>query len=471
MLGNRSIGLRTLSLAGLLLLVSMSFWGWLFFWQNELFYDRDSLQRYLLYNEFLLVGILFGAGSGGVKTRGPYRGFIEAVRRSSRELMGGLFGVLVVLFALQDTAVSRSFLLSYLPLLGLVLVSSNYLVPRWLARWSFSGERQERVALAGTLEQAERIKPWLDRKSLLGLRTVGVVCPQSSFVAAGRGLPMSFPVLGSLEGIREILAQSSITQLIVMDLSLGRDRLSQLAQLCESASVRMLAVHDLDAYFTHTTTTFEDDGVRFIGVRDEPLESPMNRFMKRILDFAVAIPVMLFVFPITTALVWALHRRQSPGPIFFKQARSGMMGRSFMIYKYRTMHTHHNTEARQASRNDPRAFPAGRWLRKLSIDEIPQFINVLLGEMSIVGPRPHLREHEDMWAREMRRYVIRRFIRPGITGWAQVEGFRGEVRSQLDIQKRVEADIHYLENWSFSLDLAIVARTLAHCVIPPKTAY
>jgi putative colanic acid biosynthesis UDP-glucose lipid carrier transferase len=147
------------------------------------------------------------------------------------------------------------------------------------------------------------------------------------------------------------------------------------------------------------------------------------------------------------------------------------MGEKFMMLKYRTMHVNNGNEAQQASKNDSRIFPAGRWLRKLSIDELPQFVNVLLGDMSVVGPRPHLREHEEMWIRIMNKYVVRRFIRPGITGYAQIKGFRGEVRSDTDVQKRVETDIYYLENWSCSLDVAIILKTIQHCVVPPATAY
>src|SRR5262249_36809889 len=153
-------------------------------------------------------------------------------------------------------------------------------------------------------------------------------------------------------------------------------------------------------------------------LREEPLESPVNRAVKRLMDWAVALPVIVFILPPVTILVWLAQRIQSPGPIFFQQLRVGMMGRPFKMYKYRTMHTNNSDEARQASKEDARIFPVGRWLRKLSIDELPQFINVLLGDMSVVGPRPHLEKHEDVWARVMQRYVIRRFIRPGMTGWA-----------------------------------------------------
>jgi len=466
MVSHRSIGIRTLALFWQLVLVTLSYWGWMCVWQSALFSQREILPRYLLYNEFLLIGLLFGSGNRR-ETTGLEHNWVLAIRKSLRQAFLGLFCVFVVVFALQDaTEGLRSFFFSYFPWLGLTLLFSNYLLPRVLGKWAFSGDREERVALAGTVQQAEQIKPWLEKKSLLGLRTVGLVCPQPS----GSGVS-PFPVLGSVDNMGEILRDWSITQVIVLDLSIGSTWVRQVTQLCEGAAVRLLALHDPNDYFNHTTTTFEDDGVRFIGLRDEPLESPLNRFIKRLMDLAVALPVVVFVLPVATILVWFLHRLQSPGPVFFKQERTGMMGRRFQMIKYRTMHLNHHTEAKQASPHDPRVFAAGKWLRRLSIDELPQFLNVLRGDMSVVGPRPHLPEHDEMFAQVMKRYPIRRFLLPGITGWAQVNGFRGEIHTEDDIQQRVEADIYYLERWSFSMDCLIILKTIKQCVFPPRSAY
>jgi putative colanic acid biosynthesis UDP-glucose lipid carrier transferase len=449
-----------------LALVSGSFWGWLFIWRPELFGEAGNLQRYLLYNEFLLVGIIF-AGIGKKPEPGhTAQEFVLANRNSLRQAVAGMFAVFVVNFALADVVASRSFFFSYMPWLYLTLLFANYLLPRTLANWAFSGDRIERVALAGTPEQARRLKPWLERKSLIGLKTVGMVC-------SGNGAPLDppFPLLGALEETGEILKRRSITQLIVLDVSVGSQCLRRLTQLCEDAAVRLLVVHDLDSYFSHTTRMIEDDGVRFVALREEPLENPLNRFFKRMLDLAVALPVVVFVLPLATALVWLAQRVQSPGPILLAQVRTGMMGRPFRMFKYRTMHVNHEDEARQASKHDRRIFPAGSWLRRLSVDELPQFLNVLMGDMSVVGPRPHLPKHDEQFTRVMRRYVIRKFIRPGVTGWAQVNGYRGEIHSEADIEGRVEADIHYLESWSFSLDCLIILKTVKHCVFPPRTAY
>lgn len=462
MVSQRSVGIRALALWWQLVLVTVSFWGWLFIWQNELFAQRAILERYLLYNEFLLVGILFGSGVKG----GHRHDWVVANQRSFRQAMLGLFCVFLVVFALRDTVVSRSFFFSYVVWLFFTLLYCNYFLPRTLARWAFSGYREERVALAGTVEQAARLRPWLERKGLVGLRTIGLICPPTQTLAMA-----PFPVLGTMDNVGEILREKAISQLIVMNLASGGDWLRRITQLCEGAAVRLLVLHDLDDYFDHPTTTFEDDGVRFICLREEPLESPLNRFLKRLLDLAVAVPVVILILPFSTLLVWLVHRLQSPGPVFFKQIRTGIMGQPFTIYKYRTMHLNHCNEAKQASADDPRIFPAGRWLRRLSIDELPQFINVLQGDMSVVGPRPHLPKHEEMFIRVMGKYLIRKFIRPGITGWAQVNGFRGEIHIERDIQRRVEADIHYLENWAFSLDCLIILKTIKHCLFPPRSAY
>jgi putative colanic acid biosynthesis UDP-glucose lipid carrier transferase len=274
-----------------------------------------------------------------------------------------------------------------------------------------------------------------------------------------------------LDKAAEILQEKSITQLILLDFRAGVEQVQRLTQVCENTAVRLLVLHDLKSYFNHATTVLEDDGVRFIGLREEPLENPLNRLVKRALDLTVATPVVVLLLPVVTVLVWLIQRVQSPGPLFFKQVRTGIKGRPFTMFKYRTMHLNHNCESKQATKDDPRIFPAGRWLRRLSVDELPQFINVLLGNMSVVGPRPHLPKHEEMFTNTMRKYLIRRFISPGITGWAQVNGFRGEIHTEADIQQRVEADIHYLESWCFSLDCLIILKTIKHCIRPPRSAY
>ena len=174
---------------------------------------------------------------------------------------------------------------------------------------------------------------------------------------------------------------------------------------------------------------------------------------------------------VATLLVWLLHRFQAPGPLVFRQTRSGLHNEEFIIYKYRTMYVDNSEPHVQATEGDPRVFPAGRWLRRLSIDELPQFINVLRGEMSIVGPRPHMLEHDRKFGESDPRYRVRHLIKPGITGLAQVRGLRGQTLEDSDVTARTSADLQYLENWSLGLDITIIARTAFHVLRAPRSAF
>jgi putative colanic acid biosynthesis UDP-glucose lipid carrier transferase len=180
---------------------------------------------------------------------------------------------------------------------------------------------------------------------------------------------------------------------------------------------------------------------------------------------------MMVVFPVLAIIVFIAQRWQSPGPLFHVQSRAGMQNRQFKIYKFRTMRPDHDQESQQARDGDERVYPLGKWFRKLSIDEVPQFWNVLLGDMSIVGPRPHLIEHNHQFSRFMENYHVRTFVKPGITGLAQVRGYRGEARNASDIENRITCDIEYLENWNLSLECDIILRTLAQILFPPRSAY
>ncbi len=235
--------------------------------------------------------------------------------------------------------------------------------------------------------------------------------------------------------------------------------------------MRLIILSDLEETLRHPVVHFEDGGFRFMALREEPLENPLNRFVKRAIDIVVSAFVLIVVFPVVTIIIWITQRLQSPGPLFHKQVRAGIQNRRFTIYKFRTMRPDDDRIAHQASDRDDRIYPIGRFFRKFSIDEIPQFWNVLRGEMSIVGPRPHLLEHNAEFAKLMAGYHVRAFVKPGITGLAQVRGFRGEARDNSDIQNRVASDLEYLENWNLSLEIGIILRTVAQLFLPPQTAY
>jgi len=208
-----------------------------------------------------------------------------------------------------------------------------------------------------------------------------------------------------------------------------------------------------------------------LSLRKEPLRGLFNRILKRAFDIAFSMGMILLVFPWLLPLVALLIRMDSRGPIFFRQLRSGKHNRQFWVYKFRTMHPNDEADLLQASKQDNRVTRIGKFLRCTSMDELPQFFNVLLGNMSVVGPRPHMLKHTDEYAQSIDKFLVRHFITPGITGHAQVNGFRGGTKDPELMKKRIEYDTWYLENWSMMLDLKIIMQTVWNIFQKEESAY
>ena len=202
---------------------------------------------------------------------------------------------------------------------------------------------------------------------------------------------------------------------------------------------------------------------------EAPLYLLQNRCLKRAFDLVFASGVCLCLLPIIPILA-IIIKIQSPGPLFFRQERTGIGGKTFRIFKFRSMHVNKDADTLQATEHDPRKFAFGDFMRRTNIDELPQFFNVLLGDMSIVGPRPHMLKHTEMYSAIIDKYMVRHLAKPGITGWAQVNGFRGETKEVWMMEERVKRDIWYVENWSIWLDLRIIYLTVKNMVLRKDTA-
>ena len=212
------------------------------------------------------------------------------------------------------------------------------------------------------------------------------------------------------------------------------------------------------------------NSVPVLTTRRAPLGVLTNSYAKRIFDIIFSLLVICTVFPFIFPVIALAIRLDSEGPILFKQLRPGKKNKLFECYKFRTMCPNTNTEM-QASKNDMRVTRVGKFLRKTSLDELPQFFNVLFGNMSVVGPRPNLVSHMEEYSKIISDYKIRHFITPGITGYAQVNGLRGEIREPSMMARRIQYDVNYLENWSLILDMKIIALTVWNMVKGDKNAY
>ncbi|MEP2936585.1 MAG: undecaprenyl-phosphate glucose phosphotransferase [Gilvibacter sp.] len=208
-----------------------------------------------------------------------------------------------------------------------------------------------------------------------------------------------------------------------------------------------------------------------ISLRRIPLQDPFNKFIKRAFDILLSIFIIIGVLSWLTPLLGIIIKLESKGPVFFKQKRNGLDYQEFFCYKFRSMRPNPTAHLHQVKRGDERITGVGKIIRKTSIDELPQFINVLKGDMSVVGPRPHMVSHTHMYAERIDKFMVRHFIKPGITGLAQVTGYRGEVETDDDIINRVKFDIFYLENWSLLLDLKIMFQTVYNAIKGDEKAY
>lgn len=213
------------------------------------------------------------------------------------------------------------------------------------------------------------------------------------------------------------------------------------------------------------------DTIPILSLRKVPLKDNINKFFKRLFDIIISLVVIILILSWLTPILALLIKSQSRGPVFFRQIRNGINYKEFYCYKFRSMVVNNDADKTQATRHDVRVTPLGKLLRKSSLDEMPQFINVLFGEMSVVGPRPHMTKENNKYNSTVQKYMLRHVIKPGITGYAQVNGFRGEVENESDIINRVKCDIYYLENWSLLLDVKIMFKTIINSIVGEDKAY
>lgn len=288
---------------------------------------------------------------------------------------------------------------------------------------------------------------------------------------ADESAPEGLTWLGPVTQVTTWLKQHQVQQLYCCLPNEKSDVMIQVMDTCEKHCVHFFILPNIGAYLKRQMTLEMLGSYPVLSVREDPLMSLTNRFVKRVFDIVVSslvmIPFWLLVYPVVALLTKILQ----PGPVFFRQKRSGLNGKDFMCYKFRSMRVNADADRLQATADDPRKTKFGDFLRRSSIDELPQFINVLRGDMSIVGPRPHMLSHTEAYSALIDKYMVRHWVRPGITGWAQVSGARGETRELWQMEKRVEYDIWYIEHWSLGLDIRIIFMTIWNAIVGDKQAY
>ncbi len=428
--------------------------------------QRTNILEYLL-------GVVIAAfwahqGLPGVAHRLGNMGLIESIRHARHQLIRFIAVLFTLAFVMKDSEVSRKFLIGYIVLMALVLPFANIYFPKIIVRLFFR-KMLMRTVLVAKPGEAMKLHDMMVAREHLGIKMLGWVGDDEPGVASPE-----LPKLGALNQLRRVLLEHNVSQVVISQHGFPPEEGRAIAQCAEEAACRVRFFAHVQMYFPDQPVSIEHEGqFTFVTLTNEPLENPVNRSLKRILDIIVSLPVVLFVLPPLTLLVALMQRLQSSGPVIHRQYRSGLNRKKFLIYKYRTMHVADSAQSltKQAQKNDSRIYPFGRFLRRTSLDEFPQFLNVLIGDMSVSGPRPHLLEHDQQFAKIVNSYYARHFVKPGITGLAQCRGFRGEISEPSLLHKRIGYDMIYIRRWTLLMDLQILFQTVRQVVFPPRSAY
>jgi Undecaprenyl-phosphate glucose phosphotransferase len=297
------------------------------------------------------------------------------------------------------------------------------------------------------------------------------VCGYFDF-EANPSYPAECPYLGTPDQVTAYLKAHPHIQYLFCGLpSQYRDVIIPIIDFCENHLVHFNSVPNLHNYLQNRVYLNMLGDVPYLSLRRDPLSLMQNKLLKRAFDVVFSLLFLCTLFPIILVVVFVMTKLTMPGPLFFCQKRNGLNDKEFYVIKFRSMKVNKEADTLQATKDDPRKTRWGNIMRKTNLDEMPQFINVLLGDMSIVGPRPHMLKHTEEYSKLINKYMVRHFVKPGITGWSQVTGFRGETKELKDMEGRIRGDIWYIEHWSFWLDLFIIWKTVANVFHGEKNAY
>jgi Undecaprenyl-phosphate glucose phosphotransferase len=392
--------------------------------------------------------------------------FIDDLFRIFQVHAISLFVLLSLLFYFKAVHISREYLAIYMVGNVVAIMLYRFVIKRMLQHFREKGYNKQFVLILGAGSLGKRFYKNLLQHPEMGYEVLGFLDDQCDEIDEQFGKRYK-PILGTLDDLAATIEQKPIDEVIIALPLEAHHKFPTIINACEKAGVRTLIIPDFFDYLPARPTFDNFAGMPLINVRDIPLDLMSNRILKRAFDIAFALFAIVLTSPVL--LIAALGiKLSSPGPIIFKQERVGLNRRNFMMFKFRSMRVQAqgSSDTKWTTENDPRKTKFGSFLRKTSLDELPQFFNVLLGHMSIVGPRPERPFFVDQFKEEIPKYMVKHHVRPGITGWAQSNGLRGDT----SIEERIRYDIFYIENWSILLDVKIIWKTVINGFIN-KNAY
>ena len=458
--------LKSCVLLGDLILLNLLLWGFEQFLGNRFWCENcgSILQGMAL---ITLCYLLCNMHSGVILHRSVVRPEQIMVRVLRNMVPFVLLSVCILLLFHFEFSHSRLFGLFYIVLI-LVIVSYRLAFRYFLELYRKQGGNVRKVILIGSHENMQELYHAMTDDPTSGYRVLGYFddFPSDRY-------PSDVSYLGHPQAVNNFLEQNvgRVDQLYCSLPSARSAEIVPIINYCENHLVRFFSVPNVRNYLKRRMHFEMLGNVPVLSIRREPLELLENRIVKRTFDIVCSTLFLCTIFPFIYIIVGVAIKMSSPGPILFKQKRSGEDGKEFWCYKFRSMRVNTQCDTLQATEHDPRKTRIGEIIRKTSIDELPQFINVFKGDMSIVCPRPHMIKHTQEYSQLINKFMVRHFVKPGITGWAQVTGYRGETKELWQMEGRVMRDIWYIEHWTFLLDLYIMYKTVYNAIHGEKEAY
>ncbi|HQF37060.1 MAG TPA: undecaprenyl-phosphate glucose phosphotransferase [Candidatus Dojkabacteria bacterium] len=423
---------------------------------------------------FILLLILMVIWVFYSRSSGLYRDFISAKLRSelillSKNILVQFFSGILALFFIKNILLSRRFIIYYSLILVFLLITERLLIRYYLKNIRKIGENPRRIIIIGAGKVGQTLYN-LIKSDLYSVNTMIGFLDDKPQPVLGKAY------LGNLDSLYSLLEQGKADEVYIALPTRATQKIENIIDICRIFPVQIHLIPDYFKYTSHPLSYTLLGNLPVVNLRYNNINEFPFTFYKRLFDIIFSSLMIVVVLSWLIPLIGLLIKISSPGPIFFIQERWGRGNRKFKVLKFRTMvpeskDVDHNGDYNQAKKDDPRITKIGNFLRKTNLDEFPQFINVFLGDMSVVGPRPHPTPLNIDSKNKIENYLVRHLVKPGLTGWAQVNGFRGETETIEKMKKRVEYDLWYIENWTFGLDIQIIFLTIWQMLKGDKNAY
>ena len=376
-----------------------------------------------------------------------------------------IFTACLFLLKLEKDALPLYFLIYFYLILFIVFTLWRVLARESLKIYRRKGHNYKRVVIVGAGKNGMNLFTEMKKEMAYGYFVYGFF---DDNILLKNTLPN---FLGMTHEVEDFVIKNNIDEIYCTLPNSQDEKIIRMFNFAEKHMVRFYIVPEFSRYVKKRLDLGRIESVPVMAVRSEPLQFIHNQILKRMFDILFSLSFLIILFPILYIVFGIFIKLSSSGPVIFKQTRTGIYGKSFGCYKFRSMKMNEDADEKQAEKDDPRTTKIGQFLRHSNLDEIPQFYNVLKGDMSVVGPRPHMLKHTELYSSFIDKYMVRHLIKPGITGWAQVNGYRGETKTTEQMEGRVRCDVWYLENWTFLLDLKIIVITIINMFKGEKNAY